>query len=179
MRNLQWRKLFNEKNDHLHEQNENMVIMPNLPNPFEVFNKNRFWVADLNFKISKAEFAYLNHIEGVESANYLSPYKIVILVGELFDESSVKNVIYQELCNKNTLIEEPQTNENDELFLNPDFLQELEKAQNYKNWVVYLLPNGKIISELSDSDIDTTQYIEAYSLVGGALLTSYDFRTSL
>ena len=59
-----------------------------------VYNWNLI-VADTNFPITKKVITIINGVDGVESLNILSPYKITIGIGELFNEEYVKENILE------------------------------------------------------------------------------------
>lgn len=67
----------------------------NLPDINKLFN---FYVCSTNFAITTKMYQELNNnVEGVETLDKISPYKIRIGIGELFDEQEVKNSIKYKL----------------------------------------------------------------------------------
>lgn len=63
----------------------------NMPDVNKLFN---FYVCSVNFRLTKAMFNELNNnVAGVETLDKISPYKIRIGIGELFDEFEVQRRI--------------------------------------------------------------------------------------
>lgn len=60
--------------------------------------KFNFWILHTNFRMNQEMFDVLNlKISGIETLNVLTPYRIRIAIGRMFDEEGVKRVISDKL----------------------------------------------------------------------------------
>lgn len=162
MHKIQWKKLFQAVDDKHAESDK--IIPLDLGPPINLFNHDRFWVADVNFRLKKSSVFCIGRIDGVESINAVSPYKFIVCIGELFDENQIKLKIEQEICGNITLSSDNQ-------IIPIEFLSKVEEVRkDNEKWLVYMLPNEKIIVELGDN-IDYDFYEKAANLCGALYIS--------
>lgn len=128
------------------------------------------WVMHTNFDIMD-EVEAIQNIDGVEHVGTVSRYRLKVAFARLFDESETKEKIRDYLLGPNHK-NLPLSQEGEELIR-----EAKEYCQNYSNWAIFMFPNGRVITSITNDDIDThlskiAQFKEIRSKVGGVLLTS-------
>lgn len=145
----------------------------NLDNPMNKFN---FHVGFTDFKITQGHKASLDkNIDGLEGLLILSPYRMLIAVGQMFKTEDVKLQIMKLLCGKKTI--------NLGYFHNPDIerkVRNIIESISSKYWLIYVFPTGKIIQEswdlYNDFLIGKALYSSGNSYSIGALITNEDLK---
>jgi len=137
--------------------------------------KNRYNISigHTNFILTEDMLESVAMISGVEALHDITPYRMRIITGKLFDKYEVLNTVETVLgvtCSNNYYIY-------DDVVIKHvnDFISHAED----KKWVLYIAPSGEISSITSFIDNDTTkveakykQLDEVQEGVGGTLLTN-------
>jgi len=163
-----------------------------LPTPFGMFtvtnhslasNKFDFWMLHTNFRITYAIATIMKNIDGVETINVLTRYRIRFgfPVSGLFSVSDVREEI------ESTTVNYFRRHQNSALnIFDSDTSQKAQEIRNYldnrnEHWALYVLPNGnmEIIKEnktkVTDKFHQRVKFLnEVQELVGGAVMTSED-----
>lgn len=139
-------------------------------------NQFDFWNMHTNFDITPEIFAEIEKVDGVETLNVLTRYRLRVglSISGLFDGTIVKQNIektvqtyflnrFQQLLSKfdSSVIQKVSTI--------------YEKISNeHNNWLIYILPNGNVEVVTSDKKINPTLFMTTNAMIGGQLLTSGD-----
>lgn len=196
-RNISWesfqfdfQKPTEEKDDYLEEEDEEygVDISPKLMttpfgtfaiddsmNPFKIFE---FRLAHTNFDIDFQVVETLKKIPGIEILEILTRYQFIIGIGKMFDFRDVRIEIESLLCDKHKAyqyieqIKDTRTKQE---------VQEIRKELNdeYKNWAIYVFPNGHIDyigADVIDKEFDKkyNMFLSSEELSNGILITSDD-----
>lgn len=62
-------------------------------NPFSQLKTYNLWVIHTNFRLNLGHVLQLNKTEGVESVDIMSPYRMYVSIGQVFEEVQVKAAI--------------------------------------------------------------------------------------
>lgn len=138
-------------------------------------NKNfKLWIGHTNFSISVSDATKLAEVPGVEAVKFFSRYRFLVLIGTCFTTSQVKLDIQATLCDED--IDDLKNKSNLELDkrTKDKFNNILIDIENKENYIIYVLPNGKIISYSSDTYSDEFNQkvmllTTIFKLVGGSL----------
>lgn len=132
-------------------------------------NKFNFWIGHTNFKITQRDLSILDDlIDGVESLAIVSPYRFIVSIGHLFNETQIKKIIEKTIC---------QIPFKFDTQLSQDILdlKNLLNA-NFLDWYIYVLPNGCIeyvgLNE-NQEEFDTISLVfkNSEQRYGGIILT--------
>lgn len=137
--------------------------------PFKDF---KFWMAHLNFKLTKKMFNILNNkIVGIEVLIPISPLRFLIAVGEQFEFSEVQAEINDALCGP-SIESKIAIIENEEIENKvKELINQISSSDN--KWAIYVLPNGSIdysLEQQEDFDEKIALYKESTKLTGGVLI---------
>lgn len=159
--NIKWHSVKFENISAEHEIGQGDTI-PGFNHPLQNFNLS---IMETNFKLSTAMCIILDDIDGVEATSLITPYRILIGFGKLFNENSVKNSIELKLTGSIC--------GNTQLSIEDLPIKLAEQAHNKLGTSSSLLvfPNGRIC-ESKDSDHDILE--ETANFVGGVILRSTD-----
>lgn len=179
MRKIFWKKYKNpliSVNDNGEEDEQGKLILKQTPfgiqamkiNP-DALDELRWYVGHTNFDIDEEVKEVLDDIPGVEALNIFSAYRFRAAIGKAFNTKKVLLDINNALCQESKL--EIPTDIQAKIF-NERF--QLENSG--KQWLIYILPNGKYEVEKADTVDDIVERIKVYNKVkeqiGGYLLTS-------
>lgn len=157
----------------LKELPKKMLVTPQgiipLTDELLISRKYNLWMAHTNFHLTAKLIDMIETIPGVESLDVFSPYRMRIGIGRLFDEKDVKMLIEYALGILSTSVESLDS----ETYDNVENMKETFKDN--KHWVIYVVPNGKIISFVSDKDAvkeKITFFERVQEVAGGQLITN-------
>lgn len=129
------------------------------------------WIAYTNFNISRQDIENIESINGVESLDVYSRYRIRVGIGKLFKEDKVKEDIEYILdCSSQleTLDEETKT-EVDAL---------IKTFEEEKFWAIIILPNAKVTSYVGKDEKDfgekLTFFEQIQEITSCQIVTSQD-----
>jgi len=121
-------------------------------NPYKQF---RFWMGMTNFNISNSVANTIKTIAGVEVFHILTRYRFIIAIAPTFNSLSVKENIQNMLCKT---AEVPSVNEN-------NVIKVLEEVKKYKNWSIYVFPNGTFdVAFLKEDNSNLDEFQQAIGL---------------
>lgn len=137
----------------------------------------KLWIGHTNFSISMSDANKLAEVPGVEAVKFFSRYRFLVCIGKLFNTSDVKLNIQHVLCDDN--LEELKEQPNIELDkkTKDKVNQLILELENKEHYIIYVLPNGKIIYYFSDIYNDEFNkkvmlITTTFRLVGGSLFGS-------
>ena len=114
----------------------------NVDDQLNPFRRLEFWEASTNFDIT-SEIKYLiETTPGVEVLNILTRYRFLVAIGRAFDFRNVRIELDSRICGIKI--------ESTELVKEIKDLQ--EKLSVYKDYAIYIFPNGKIDWAVLESD---------------------------
>lgn len=148
-------------------------VVPIMPHavPSKTFN---FWVGHTNFDIQNTELDIIEKTPGVETLDIVSRYRFRISIGKAFNTLEVKNDI-------KTRLQNPE--ENASTSINSEVINDINELKNrlseHKYWFIFVTPNGKIDSAVSEEMNEDFQqklavYQQTKELVNGMLITSWE-----
>jgi hypothetical protein len=109
-------------------------------NPMRMF---QFYLGETNFNLGKHAQRIINDTAGVEFLSVETRYRFYIAIGRCFNVGEVKHAIQVGLCGKNNAIETIKEIDNEEVMQHALQIH-LEMSESYKNWAMYIFPNGEI-----------------------------------
>jgi len=138
-------------------------------NPFRQF---KFWMGNTNFDITEEIGEIIEGTPGVEVLHFLTRYKFLIAVGELFRPADVKIDIQNKLCSDSEVS-----------LLDNKIADIVESVSQYEKWSIYVFPNGNYEAVYLDGDEDKYQELvqlheQAYALSNGYWITNDSIRTN-
>jgi hypothetical protein len=117
------------------------------------FLEGQWFVGHTNFRITNNELKELGSIDGMEYIKQLSPYRILICIGLLFELGKISDDINKIL--KIEDIEEP-------VLGNTDVEKEISNKMKDKDiWLGYIFPNGRYFTQTYLSNEDRDKGLEA------------------
>ena len=127
-----------------------------------------FWVIHSNFAISKSMIEAVADIDGIEDILPMTKHRFRISVGRMFTLPEVVSKIQDLLC--------LPTNSEIENNLIRQIKEAKERIVNFEYWVVYVLPNGRMVQAASDETNEDfvkelKEICKTHEMVGGALWT--------
>ena len=178
MKKIVWEKFKDPLKDVIEEEDGDLKELPGkalitpqgiLPLSEETLlsNKYNLWIAHVNFDITQALAESLEEIPGVEALDIFSRYRFRIAIGKLFEENETKILVegLMGCLSNNVEVLDKETKKN---------VKNLIETLIDKNYVIYVLPNGKIISYVNDKIENLMEKIEFFESVqekvGGQLL---------
>lgn len=76
-----------------------LISEPMPTNPFVRPKTFNFWCFHTNFKITAKLAEIINDFHGVESLEIISPYRVYISIGKVFDDTEIRKNLQDELIN--------------------------------------------------------------------------------
>lgn len=115
-----------------------------LDSQFNPMNDRIILIGNTNFDLTTKLIKSICEIDGVESVRVFSRYSMIVMIGVLFDESSVVRRINSvcEIIDESISIEDLSLEESNII---------LNASENNKYWLAYLFPNGKEYIETFES----------------------------
>lgn len=105
--------------------------------PVNEIRSMRFLIGNTNFPICHVDCGFICAVDGIETFEVFSQYRFRIGIGECFDINQVKKSVEDLFTGNN-------------LFLNDDLNSKINMAKEvcsrYPYWIIYVLPNEKIVS---------------------------------
>lgn len=141
----------------------------------DVARNFNLWVGHTTFAVSECVDDRVQEVQGVESYERLTPLRFRVGVGLAFDDRVVRRGIEQALAANDF---DPEG-----MALDAEASGKVEAIKEvfipkYRNWAVYVLPNGAIDTHASHDDRSYLSrlgvYQQAREAVGGLVLTSND-----
>jgi hypothetical protein len=159
------------------DENENIISQQQevTPTPFGLFLKNDpynpmnrfdFWKGITDFDIGQQELDTIDRIPGVEALYIHGRYEFWVAVGKAFSFSTVRATIQKELCGfYDNQIQQDEVISFIESIEEEKIREEIYELINnlldkYKEWGMYVFPNGKIKSIFNDNNKDYKSDIE-------------------
>lgn len=146
-------------------------------------NDTEFFIAHVNFNLSRPRALAINDVEGVEFLKIISRYRFAVGMGVLFDSESVKLAIEKVLNAERKLssIKIPNEEEEEEVSAEiQNVIDEiLSQVKTDDKWVAYIFPHGKYLINVVKSDneleLRKEELMTKYaSLSNGMVLSSND-----
>lgn len=144
--------------EHIEQQEDKIIDSPAglLTVNNSVFQYD-FWLIHTNFPIKRSVKKKLDTIEGVESLNIISPYRMIVSIAKMYSSQRVKLEIENFLTEK--------------VDIGLETLK-MELSQ-FEDWIIYICPNDEI-SYATKNDEDFTELVELFEntkkTVGGQIL---------
>ncbi len=115
------------------------------------FNPQDYWIGHTNFKLTKKHCYLLDTaINGVEGFKVLSPYRIIVIPGKVFNWSDVRLEIEKQFCNRHI-------NYTNNVSLNNKIQTTKSSLTDHKFWALFVFPNGEI--HTAKSNILDTKFL--------------------
>lgn len=158
--------------DENNQKNINLIqnmINNHIVTPFGVYradsqlnplNDRIILIANTNFNLTAKLIQSICDVEGVESIRVISRYNMVLMVGSLFDESSVVQKINR-ICG----IDDPSVSLENLTQEEADLI--IKASEKAKYWLAYLFPNGKYCIEKFDSLDKLEESIDYFKELNG------------
>lgn len=149
-----------------------------------------FWILHTNFSITIDILEVISNIDGVESLEPLTPYRMRIGFPKsgLFNIKSIRLKIEQTIRDLDISINLYNDNIIKQLF-NENICKTISKVRdnlyaNSKHWLIYILPNGK--TEIINSNEENKRFLQqlaicktSLQLIGGHILSSNDYNKNI
>lgn len=122
-----------------------------------------FWVGHTNFPLTVDDIDKIKRTPGVEQLLF-TRYKMVVGFGKLFDFRNVRASIQNELYGTIDLYDEIDEIKHPEVKAAvAEVINELSK--NYRLWAVYVFPNGKVQTAMSNNEDGGSDWLRELAIL--------------
>ena len=142
-------------------------------NPLKRFN---FWIGHTNFPITQIIAEIIDDTPGVEVFQINTPYRFILAVGQMFNQTDVRMDIERVLCGKHKFTYCLKAINDAEV--KTKVIQARAQLLEHKFWNLYIYPNGETEAMTAEN---RNEFIEHYNslddvraLSGGILISSED-----
>lgn len=131
-----------------------------------ISNKRSFWEAHTNFDITFKTVKLIESTPGVEILRLLTRYTFIISAGKMFTDDEVKTAVEAALGVNSRAVS---------CGIDRVSIMKKQAAKKFKNWAIFVMPNGRIEYDGAELRKDVFDKINQYKKVEGTkIYTSWE-----
>lgn len=137
----------------------------------------RVFIGRTNFTLTENESNCISTIPGIEMVHIFSRYTFIVAIGQLFNWIDCRTQIEYFLCGSHLNDFQIQNITDDAIRIK--VIQTKKEISKYKNWMIYVCPNGNLkeihSEKLDDSYVKTAQSLHNAVAISSGILLSSDY----